>query len=177
MDAEKSEESKGKENRNSQKLILIVALVAIGIGMAWASQDPDCCDVDEPAAPADNSTDTQPPEQAESKVELYHFHGDSQCYSCVRLGELAEKTANTYFEDELESGRLVFDHINYDLPENKEVTERFGATGSSLWIGTTVGDEFSKEENTRVWYKIDDEDGYLDYLKGIIEKRLAGNLN
>ena len=46
------------------------------------------------------------------RVEIYHFHGTHQCTSCIAVGELAEKTVNTYFKDELESGKLVFGHIN-----------------------------------------------------------------
>ena len=107
-------------------------------------------------------------------VEVYHFHGTHQCYSCIRVGELAEKTVNTYFKNELESGNVVFGHINGDLPENSELVAKYGATGSSLWIGTYVNGNFSKEQNTNVWYKIEDEKGYLEYLKGVIEKKLSG---
>jgi len=110
-------------------------------------------------------------------VEIYHFHGTHQCYSCIRVGELAEKTVNTYFKEELESGKMVFGHINGELPENKALVTKYGATGSSLWIGTYVNDKFSKEQNVNVWYKIEDEKGYLEYLKGIIDKRLSGEMS
>ena len=53
------------------------------------------------------------------KVEVYHFHATRQCYTCKTVGALAEETVNTYFADELESGKLVFAHVNVDLPENK----------------------------------------------------------
>jgi hypothetical protein len=110
-------------------------------------------------------------------VEMYHFHGTHQCYSCIRVGELAEQTVNTYFKGELQSGKLVFGHINAELPENKDLVTKYEATGSSLWIGTYVNGKFSKEQNTNVWYKIEDEKGYLEYLKGIIDKRLSGDLS
>jgi len=93
------------------------------------------------------------------------------------VGSLAEKTVNTQFPDELQTGRLVFAHINYDLRENQKAVERFGASVSSLWIGTTVDGVFHKEENTNVWYKINDEADYQAYLTQILEKRLSGNLS
>ncbi|MBU0591005.1 hypothetical protein KKF81_06550 [Candidatus Micrarchaeota archaeon] len=111
------------------------------------------------------------------RVEIIHFHGTHQCTSCIKVGELAEKTVNTYFKNELESGKIVFAHINGDLPENQELVNKYGVTGSSLWIGTYVNGEFYKEQNVNVWYKIDNEADYLEYLKGILEKRLAGELN
>jgi len=110
-------------------------------------------------------------------VEVYHFHAAQQCSSCIRVGELAEETVTTYFEGELASGKLVFGHVNIALPENKELVEKYGVTGSSLWIGTYINGEFNKEQNVNVWYKINDEADYLSYLKGILEKRLSGELN
>jgi len=111
------------------------------------------------------------------RVEVYHFHGDRQCSSCIAIGALAEKTVNTYFQNELKSGKLVFDHINYDDFVNGDIASKYDVKASSLWIGTYVGGKFHKGENTRVWYKINDEKDYLQYLKGVIDKRLSGDLS
>lgn len=111
------------------------------------------------------------------RVEIYHFHRTQQCYSCITLGAYAEETVNTYFAPELQSGRVVFGHINIDLPENSALVKQYSPTGSSLWIGVYTGDGFSKEENINVWYKIGNKDEYMTYLKGVIEKRLAGDFS
>ena len=111
------------------------------------------------------------------RVEVYHFHGNTQCTSCIAVGDLAEKTVNTNFKDELASGRLVFAHINAELPENKALAEKYGVTGSSLWIGVYNGNGFHKEQDTKVWYLIDNEDAYTSYLSEIITKRLNGDLS
>ncbi|MFW6383256.1 MAG: nitrophenyl compound nitroreductase subunit ArsF family protein [Nanoarchaeota archaeon] len=108
------------------------------------------------------------------KLEIYHFHGTNQCPSCITVGDYAEETVNTYFKDELESGKIVFDHINGGVPENKELVQKYGATGSSLWLGVYDDGEFTAEQNTKVWYKIKDKQAYMDYLKGVIEEKLAG---
>ena len=60
------------------------------------------------------------------KVEIYHFHRTSQCYSCKTVGAYAEETVNTYFAPELASGKVVFGHINTELPENKALAEHYG---------------------------------------------------
>ncbi len=109
------------------------------------------------------------------KVEVLHFHGHNQCYSCVTLGDFAEETMNTYFAEELESGDVVFAHVNGELPGNSALVQKYGATGSSLWIGVYRNDgSFSKEQNTNVWYKINDKEGFMDYLRGVIEEKLGG---
>jgi len=110
------------------------------------------------------------------KVEIFHFHGTNQCYSCITVGAYAEETVNTYFAEEVKNGKVVFSHINGELPENRELVMKYGATGSSLWIGTYTADgKFKAEQNTNVWYKINNKKDYMNYLKGIIEQKMGGN--
>ncbi len=110
------------------------------------------------------------------KVEIYHFHAALQCYSCKTMGAYAEETVNLFFSEQKKSGQIVFDHINIELPENAELVKKYGVAGSSLWIGVyDSSGGFYKEENVDVWYMIDDKDGYLLYLKLIINKRLEGD--
>lgn len=111
------------------------------------------------------------------RVEVFHFHGKQQCYSCITVGDLAEKTVNASFKDELASGRLVFAHVNYDLPENAALKTKYNVTGSSLWIGVYDANGFHKEQNIRVWSLINDKDAYSTYLSGVITKRLNGDLS
>ena len=110
------------------------------------------------------------------KLEIYHFHGTQQCYSCKTVGAYAEETVNTYFADELKSGKIVFGHINGELPENQDLVKKYGVTSASLWLGTYAKDgQFSAEQNTNVWYKIDNKEDYMSYLKGVIEQKLRGD--
>jgi len=108
------------------------------------------------------------------KVEIIHFHGTRQCNSCITVGKYAEETVNTYFSEEVKSGRVFFASINAELPENNELVSKYGATGSSLWIGVYDENGFRKEQNVNVWYKISDKQVYMDYLKGVINGTLAG---
>jgi len=108
------------------------------------------------------------------KIEIYHFHATSQCVSCKTVGAYAEETMNTYFADEVKSGKIVFAHINGDLLENKEKVMQYGVTGSSLWIGVYDETGFHPEQNTNVWYKINNKTDYMNYLKSVIEQKLKG---
>jgi hypothetical protein len=111
------------------------------------------------------------------KIEVYHFHAAQQCYSCKAVGAYAGETINTYYIEELKSGKITFASINVDEGINMEIARKYGATGSSLWIGVYDKEGFHPEQNTNVWYKINDKQAYLDYLKSIIDKRLAGDMS
>lgn len=112
-----------------------------------------------------------------TRVEVIHFTTPNRCSSCVVLGDYAEETVTTHFADELASGKMVFDHISIADPAQREIVERYGATGSSLWIG--VYDDqggFSPEEDIRVWYRLNDKPGFTTYLKTLLAMRLRGDL-
>jgi hypothetical protein len=111
------------------------------------------------------------------RIEVFHFHGNRQCTSCIAVGDLAEKTVNANFKDELATGRLVFAHVNYDLPGNAELVKKYGVTGSSLWIGVYDADGFHKQQNLDVWSLTNDEAVYEAYLSAIIARRLNGDLS
>jgi len=113
-----------------------------------------------------------------NKIEIFHFHGTHQCYSCKTVGAYAEETVKTFFSEELDSEKIIFNHINGDIEENKDLVLKYDVIGSSLWLGVYDKEgNFYPEENSNVWYKIGNKLEYMNYLKGIIDKRLAGDLS
>lgn len=130
-------------------------------------------------APAPTSTynSTLPDGVTVTKLEVFHFHVTHQCRSCRILGDYANATVTTYFADELESGKVVFRHINLQVDENREIVKRYGARSSSLWLGAYTSDgEFHPLEDPRGLYGSDDEQRFMDYFRVVIERRLAGDL-
>jgi hypothetical protein len=124
---------------------------------------------------------TAPVVQAENstveRIEILHFHPTRQCSSCIAIGAFAEETVTTYFSPELESGKIVFAHINVENPENRDIVERYEPTHSSLFIGVYDNEGFHKEEDLLVWYKLDNETDFKNHLKSLIEQRLEGDFS
>jgi hypothetical protein len=158
-------------------LLLIIALSVLAAGCTSPADTvtpvtPDKSNLENP-----ETGPFSPFQTSVEKVEIYHFHATRQCTSCITVGAYAEETVNTSFAPEVASGKVVFGHINMDLPENRALVDQYGPTGASLWIGVYDGDGFHKEENVNVWYKIGNRDDYMTYLEGVIEKRLAGDFS
>jgi len=159
-----------------QRIIAAVIVVFLVIACGFTA---GCASPSESSAYHQSSTSIIHPINSSlmERVEVYHFHGNNQCTSCIAVGDLAEQTVNANFKDELATGRLVFAHINAELPENRALAEKYGVTGSSLWIGVYDGNGFHKNEDVRVWSLIGNKDAYMTYLSGIISKRLSGDLS
>lgn len=111
------------------------------------------------------------------RVEVFHFHRTQQCPSCIAIGNLTEMTVKAKFKKELASGKLVFAHIGYELPENAALAEKYGVTGSSLWIGVYNSTGFHKEEDIKVWYLINDENAFFAHITDLVTRRLSGDLS
>ncbi|WP_292489950.1 nitrophenyl compound nitroreductase subunit ArsF family protein [Methanoculleus sp. 10] len=152
----------------------VLPLVALSVLLAFAALFAGCTTE---SGGADAAT-VSPLNGTVTKVEVIHFTAPNQCHSCVVLGDYAEETVKTHFSEELGSGKLIFDHIDIADPQQQEIVERYGATGSSLWIGTydDLGG-FYKEEDIRVWYKLNDKPGFMQYLKTLLGMRLAGDFS
>jgi len=156
--------------------IIIFSMLIIVCGFMAGCTSASSPDVSTPAVPASAPVSATSTNTVE-RVEVFHFHGKQQCYSCITMGDLAEKTVNENFKDELASGRLVFAHVNYDLAENSALKTKYGVTGSSLWIGVYDADGFHKKQDIRVWSLIVNKEAYSAYVSEVIEKRLNGDLS
>lgn len=110
------------------------------------------------------------------KIEVYHFHSNRQCSVCKIIGANLDETINRYFLEQVAGGKIIFGHINVQLPENKKIMNRYGAQGTSLWIGVYGENGFHPENNRGIWYKLHDKEAFISYLKQLIEKRLSGDL-
>lgn len=98
------------------------------------------------------------------KIQLYLFHSTNRCYSCITAGEYAKKTLEQNFSQEIKSGKIDFREINVDLPENKEVAEKFKASGTSLFINSIIDGQDNIKEDTQIWRLVANEKSFSDYL-------------
>ena len=106
------------------------------------------------------------------KIEIMYFHASARCASCIALEEYVKETVAEFFQDEIASGKINFQEVNVDLPENRDLARKFQAVGSSLKINEIYDGADHIEEDVRVWRYLGDKDSFKNYLKNRIESRL-----
>ncbi len=116
-----------------------------------------------------NSNQNQPAEQ----IEIVHFHGTNQCWSCIIVGEYALKTIKEKFSEEYENGKIVFKEINGDLPENAEIVNKYKARGSSLFINSIIDGKDNIKEDVDVWRQISNESKFSQYFENKLNSILG----
>ncbi len=107
------------------------------------------------------------------KVQVFLFHATRRCSTCIAIGRLAGETVNERFQGELKLGQVEFREINIDLLENRELAQKFQATGSALYLNAIKGGADNIEQDIKVWSLVGDTAQFKDYLEDRI-KNLMG---
>jgi thiol-disulfide isomerase/thioredoxin len=110
--------------------------------------------------------------QSADKVQVFLFHSTQRCTTCIAIGKLAGETVDEYFQPELRDGKIEFREINIDLPENKELAQKFQASGSSLFINAIYSGKDNITEDAMVWRLTQNEVQFKSYLKDKINNLL-----
>jgi hypothetical protein len=109
-----------------------------------------------------------------NSIGLVFFHPVPGCDSCEQVSILANETVATYFGPELAAGKITFRDVNLNDPATRDIAERYGASTESLFIGVNDENGFRKTEIVDIWYYAYDREGFMQYLKGILDRTLAG---
>ena len=124
------------------------------------------------------SPTTPPPSDTSSgpadRVEVVYFHRAQRCYSCIHAEEGIRYTVETYFADELASGKVTFKVINVADEENAAIVNKYGAYTSSLFINTVRDGADHIEEVTDIWLFLGNDEVFTEVVKNKIEKSLEG---
>jgi hypothetical protein len=107
------------------------------------------------------------------KVQVFVFHSTNRCYSCITMGQYTKATVEEFFQSELSDGKIEFKEINVDLPANKEVSTKFKAVGSSLFLNAIIDGEDNITEKAQAWRLISNKQSFSDYLSKEIRSVLG----
>ena len=114
----------------------------------------------------------QPDADGASWVEVVYFHRSQRCYGCRWAEDAVTYTIETYFEDELASGELVFKVLNVEDKANDAIVDKYGAFGSSLFINEVRDGVDHIEGVTEIWFLLGDDEAVVSLVRSEIEKHL-----
>ncbi|MFH1823031.1 MAG: nitrophenyl compound nitroreductase subunit ArsF family protein [Patescibacteria group bacterium] len=112
-------------------------------------------------------------ETVADKLEVYYFHRTQRCYSCLTIGKYVKETIEDNFAEEIQNGTIDFQEINVELPENREVAEKFKASGSSLFINAVKNNQDDIGQDVNVWRLVTDENKFKSYLRDRLNSLLG----
>jgi len=108
------------------------------------------------------------------RVDVVYFHRTQRCHSCIYAEDGIRYTVETYFADELASGKVTFEVINVEDGENAAIVKKYRAYTSSLFINTVRDGTDHIQEVMDIWYLIGDDEAFVAVVKDKIEQSLKG---
>ena len=142
-------------------LFLLIILIA---GMLCACGSPA------PEVPSTSDTSST----LVDRVEVTYFHRTQRCYSCIYAETGIRYTLETYFKDELASGKVTFEVFNVEDGENATIVKEYSAFTSSLFINMTRDGTDHIEEVKDIWFLLGNDEAFIEVVRGKIEESLKG---
>ncbi|MCP4121211.1 MAG: hypothetical protein GY751_05620 [Bacteroidetes bacterium] len=107
-------------------------------------------------------------------IEVIDFHSTHRCATCNAIEDNTKYTLETYFPNELESGKITFQAINVDEDENIGIAEKFEAYGTALFLNViSKGKEVQVNLTDFAFLKGRNQDKFSMELKLKIEEELS----
>jgi len=94
----------------------LLAFIALSICLLLMAS----CTASSATPPAANGSETGPTSELE-RVDVVYFHRARRCYACMYAEEITRYSIETYFKDELASGKVTFETINVEDEENTAI--------------------------------------------------------
>jgi hypothetical protein len=109
--------------------------------------------------------------QPDDRIIVYYFHGDVRCETCHKLETYAKETLDTYFADELAAGKIVWQVVNVEQPQNEHFIKDYKLVTKSVVLSKVrQGKELAWENLDRIWQEVGDKQDYIDYVRNSILK-------
>lgn len=105
-------------------------------------------------------------------------HAAARCTTCLTVEKLTKESLDEYFPDELHSGEIVFQDLDYTHPDASQFAEKYNVATASVVLVLVRNGETIAEINlaNEVWKLHTDETAFKTMLKEQIESVLQGKI-
>jgi hypothetical protein len=127
--------------------------------------------------PSDNSSAPQAPDEslsAPDRVDVVYFHRPQRCVTCLCFEERIRYVVSTYFQNELNSGKMTFGVYDIGDSKNADLVKKYGAYSSQLLINTVKDgtDHITDIQDIWSWQCTSNKLGFDQQVKSVIKQSL-----
>jgi len=113
------------------------------------------------------------PLQYADRIDVVYFHRTERCDSCMWAGQTSRKTVESYFAGDLASGRVTFQEVDMQKPENRTLAAKYGASGSSLFLNYLSHGKDNIVEAQQTYAYVGNEARFTGLLRSMISSGLG----
>ena len=149
-----------------------IALLVLLVFVATSAVSLIAADGKEAAAQAPAQA-TQTPSAGPSKIIAYYFHVTVRCTTCRTIEAYSRETIVNHFKNDLDRGRLDWQVVNVQLPQNRHFVKDYQLfTKSVVLVHVAHGKQQSYKILNDVWELVGDKARFQAY----VDKEVRGYL-
>ena len=120
---------------------------------------------------AQDAADNEAEDEAAVEPQPHHlvvtyFHTTFRCPTCHNIENYSKTAVHSNFENEMQSGKLVWRVINVDAPENKQFIKDYQLYSKHLIVSEVKdGKEVRWKDLKDVWTHVRNEEKFENYVK------------
>jgi hypothetical protein len=128
-----------------------------------------------PAARADTSQAVADTTARSHRVLAYYFHTTQRCATCRKIEAYTAEAIQVGFPEELRTGRLVFQALNVDEPDNQHFLKDYKLyTKSVVLVEEQSGKQVAWKQLPKIWELVGDKEKFAHYIQGETRAYLTG---
>jgi hypothetical protein len=159
--------------------LFLFAILAFGLALSCASSAPPTTPPpSQPSATTGTTTETPPnsPDAsgASNVVKVVYFHTHVRCGPCIYIETRTKYNVETYFKNELDSGKLTFEVFDLGDKRNAGIANKYKAVGSQLFINVVKDGVDHIKHIQDVWMPkyLNDQEAYDELIQNSIKQAL-----
>lgn len=131
-----------------RKLLLILAISLVFLGAIYLLND----------ARADSLQ--------VNHISIYYFHGSMRCTTCNKFELYSKEVVETYFKDEIASGKVEYKVINVEDKDNEHYIDDYKLYTKSLVISLVKdGKEVKSKNLEKIWEYVGNKERFFTYVE------------
>ena len=144
----------------------LLLAVGLALSLVGACNKPTSPASAQPVATADRtagSNQVSPPEQ---QTVVYYFHRTLRCATCLAIEKQSKEAVENHFKGELLDGRLRWQVVNFQLPDNAHFEKDFDLQAQALVLVKMKRGKVASWKNLpKIWDLVDDPGKFDEYVR------------
>ncbi|MBM3142825.1 MAG: hypothetical protein FJ005_07250 [Chloroflexi bacterium] len=159
--------------------VLLFCILAVGLVCACASSTPATTTPPSQPSATTGTTSERPPTSpnisgASNVVKVVYFHPRIRCGPCIYVEVRTRENVETYFQSEVDSGRLTYEVYDLGDKANAAVANEYKVVGSQLFINVVKNGVDQIKHIGDVWMPkyLNDQEAYDELIQKTIKQAL-----
>ncbi|CAA6677351.1 MULTISPECIES: nitrophenyl compound nitroreductase subunit ArsF family protein [unclassified Lentimonas] len=156
-----------------QTILITFAVGSMAYSIWTRNQEPASQTITVPAT-AELTQSTQVPASSTAlTILITYFTTDVRCTSCLNIETLTRAAVEESFAQELAAGRVRFQTLNLDRPENEHFTSDYDIAFKTVVISEETSEEVIRwEKRDDVWKLLDQPEAFKAYITSSVREFL-----